>query len=443
MRAEKNDAFGRVTELRRAGRLDEAYALARRELEREPGSERVRAALGWVLYDQLKGVRAGIASQGLDAERVARALGEVAGLALPEQGNEVFFKNLFRLLASLGWELREHGGAPVLRELLAVLQRTTRVVSDVAWRADAAGAGAGLLAVPRSAANKAMAPFLAAFRGSEDDLAELVAWSGEESFALAEDVRRGAVGRPGQGEGEALSSLPRTPIYVEWTSPAKGSLGVTAYRRGVATGYGPPSATIERSVVRDPRLAALLAPHEVYEAVLSSDGRSILGTPARCEDEGIRSSFVRRFEGTFESVGAFGFVRLPGGTAASGDLLVPQRLVERHRIADLSRVSGTAAVSFRDEGDGGEADDAPWGFVVESVDRVEPPRPEDLSRRVRGQARGSQSGALFVDDVLLPARLVAEQGIRSGQLVEADAHPRWDKRRRAWGWIARSARRAQ
>lgn len=425
----------RISELRKAGRLDEAYELARRERRRDPEDEWVKGALAWVLYDQLKLVRADAARGRLDATRCERILGEVAELALPELGNEVFYRNLLRLMESLAWDVRDTLGAEGLRSYLGALARTTRVVSNVAWHAGAPGAADGLLALPRSAANRLMRAFLAAFRGSERDLSALVAWSGEESFALAEDVRRGAV-EDVQDAPDALASLPRTPFYVEWVSRSRGSVGITAYRRGVAQGYGPPIASMERSVVRDPRLAGLLAAHEVYEAVLSPDGRSILGTPERCEDEGVRSSFVRTFEGTFERVGEFGFVRLEGGTSATGDLLVPRRLVERHRIADLSLVAGTAVAVFREGTDGAEGS---WGFAVETVERVVPPSAQDTARRVRGTVRISRSGAALVEGVLVPRRMAGELGVRAGQEVEVVARRSWDKRRRAWGWVARSA----
>lgn len=434
----------KISELRKAGRLDEAYELARRELRQDPDDEWVKGALAWVLYDQLKLVRADAARGRLDAASCERIFGEVAQLALPEPGNEVFYKNLFKLMESLGWDVRDALGADGLRAYLGALTRATRVVSDVAWHADAPGAADGLLALPRSVANRLMRAFLAGFRGSEKDLSSLVSWSGEESFALAEDVRRGAV-EDVEGAPDALASLPRTPFYVEWVSKARGSLGITAYRRSVAQGYGPPTVSVERSVVRDPQLAGLLAAHEVYEAALSTDGRSILGTPVRCEDEGVRASFVRAFEGTFERVGEFGFVRLPGGTAATGDLLVPKRLVERYQIADLSQVTGTAVAVFHEADEKGaqgrraEKDAGSWGFVVETIERVVPPRAEDAQRRVRGLARRTPSGATLVEGVLVPRRMAQELGIRPGQEVELVARRSWDKRRRAWGWMARSA----
>ena len=475
----------RISELRKSGRLDEAYELACREHARDPEDEWVTGALSWVLYDQLKLVRADAARGRLDAPRCARVLREVAALRLPEQGNDVFYRNLHRLLESLVWDVRDALGADGLRTLLATLTETTRVVSDVAWRADAAGAGEGLLALPRSVAKRMLRAFLAGLGGSpgdgalgvepsgdgarrgesgdersegnlaQRDLAALVAWSGEESFALAEDVRRG-VPADAPGGGDALSSLPRIPIYVEWTSPSRGALGITAYRRSVAQGYGPPTASLERSVVVDRRLAGLLAAHEVYDAVLSPDGRAILGTPSRCDDEGVRASFIRPFEGTFERIGSFGFVRLPGGTSATGDVLVPRRLVERHGIANLSQVRGTAVAAFREAGEkdagsrasddagasaraGAEKDAGSWGFVADAIERVVPPSAEDVARHVRGTVRVARSGAVLVEGVLVPRRMAAELGLRAGQEVEVVARRSWDRRRRAWGWIARSA----
>ena len=86
----------KISELRKAGRLDEAYELARRELRQDPDDEWVKGALAWVRYDPLKLVRADAARGRLDAAGCERIFGEVAQLALPEPGNEVFNKNHFK-----------------------------------------------------------------------------------------------------------------------------------------------------------------------------------------------------------------------------------------------------------------------------------------------------------------------------------------------------------
>ena len=146
----------------------------------------------------------------------------------------------------------------------------------------------------------------------------------------------------------------------------------------------------------------------------------------------LRSVFVRRFEDRFERVGDFGFVRLPGGTAATGDVLVPARTVAELGICDLSVVSGVAVASFRE----GEKDaEGSWGFVADEVERVEPPRAEDVERQVTGVVRFARGGAAFVGECLVPARVVAERGLREGQELTATARLRWDKRRRRWDWV--------
>lgn len=420
-------ASGIITSMRKSGRLDEALGLARREHARHPGDERVSRALSWVLCDLVR--RDGA------SPRLAEHLRGIAELRLPDDGNEVLYKNLLRRLADLAWDLRRAYDERGLRALLDALLSATVVVPDAEWLADGRSRSDGeRVLIPTSEAGPLLRPLFSAFSGSPGELESLVSWSGPEPFVMAEDLRHGTWEAPDE-EGktpEALDDLPRTPIYVEWASPRRGALGITAYRRSAVREFGAPQVSIERSVVHDARLARELRAHEVYDAVLSPDGRSVLGTPEVCGDEALRSVFVRRFEGRFERVGDYGFVRLPGGTASTGDVLVPARTVAELGIADLSVLSGVAVASYREEEDA-------WGFVADAVERVEPPRSDDVERRVTGTVRVSRGGSAFVDDCLVPERLMGELGLRDGQEVSVRARLRWDRRRRTWDWIAVSA----
>ena len=421
---------GMVSSLRKAGRLDEARAIGRRERERHPDDARLARALAWVLCDLVR-------RDGARAELLAAHLGELAGLLRDEKDGELLCKSLLRRLADAAWELRRAHDDRGLRALLDVLRRSVRVVPDAEWLAAGRARSDGMrIEVPTSEAKPLLRPFFSAFGASPQDLGALVTWCGPEPFVLTEDLRRGSWDAPGEKDdspADALSELPRTPVYVEWASPRRGSVGITAYRRSAVREYGAPELSIERSVVRDARLARELVPHEVYDAVLSPDGRSILGEPVPCTDPTVRATFVRRFEGRFERVGSYGFVRLPGGTAAGNDVLVPERLVKSHAIEDLSVVAGVAAASYREGEKDGEGS---WGFVADAVERVEPPRREDTERLVTGDLRVSPGGAAFVGECLVPARMVTERALRAGDRLDARVRLRWDKRRRSWDWIA-------
>lgn len=420
-------ASGIITSMRKSGRLDEALGLARREHARHPGDERVSRALSWVLCDLVR--RDGA------SPRLAEHLRGIAELRLPDDGNEVLYKNLLRRLTDLAWDLRRAHDERGLRALLDSLRSATVVVPDAEWLAGGRSRSDGeRVLISTSEAGPLLRPLFSAFSGSPEELESLVSWSGPEPFVMAEDLRHGTWEAPDE-EGEtpeALDDLPRTTIYVEWASPRRGALGITAYRRSAVREFGAPQVSIERSVVHDARLARELRAHEVYDAVLSPDGRSVLGTPEVCGDEALRSVFVRRFEGRFERVGDYGFVRLPGGTASTGDVLVPARTVAELGIADLSMLSGVAVASYREDEDA-------WGFVADSVERVEPPRPDDVERRVTGTVRVSRGGSAFVGDCLVPERLMGELGLRDGQEASVRARLRWDRRRRTWDWIAVSA----
>lgn len=421
---------GMVSSLRKAGRLDEARAVGRRERGRHPDDARLARSLAWVLCDLVR-------RDGMRPELLEAHLGELAELLRGEKDGELLCRSLLRRLTDAAWELRRAHDDRGLRALLDVLRQSVHIVPDAEWLATGRARSDGArIEVPTSEAEPLLRPFFSALGTSPQDLDALVSWCGPEPFVLTEDLRRGswdAPGEKGDAPADVLSGLPRTSFYVEWASPRHGSVGITAYRRSAVREYGAPELSIERSVVRDARLAHELRPHEVYDAVLSPDGRAILGEPALCTDPAVRATFVRRFEGRFERVGSYGFVRLPGGTAAGNDILVPERLVRGHAIGDLSVVAGVAAASFR-EGEGG--DEGSWGFVADAVERVEPPRREDVERPVTGELRVSSGGAAFVGECLVPARMVADHGLRAGDRIDAKTRLRWDRRRRSWGWIA-------
>lgn len=372
-------ASGQIIGLRKGGRLDAALALARRAHAADPDDADVALSLGWVLADLM-----GRAREAAGAGRVGRVtelLRELAGLGLAGAGAARLRASVLRQLTSLAWDLARGGSPDELRALLAALRETIAVAPAGRTR-DGEGAAAGRLVVTPEEAEPLLRPLFSAFGDRPDDLADLVAWCGPERFVAPDDVRRGTWERsvPTTGSAAGPAGVPRTPIYVEWVSTRRGAVGVTAYRSEAPREFGPPTVSIERSVVPSARLAGLLRPHEVYDAVLSPDGRSILGTPEVCADERMRSVFVRGFEGRFERVGAdgYGFVRLPGGTAASGDVLVPARLAAHHGIADRSWVTGTAAAVFREGADGAEGT---WGFVADAVERAVPPTDEERALR--------------------------------------------------------------
>lgn len=370
-------ASGQIIGLRKSGRLDAALALARRAHAADPGDADVALSLGWVLADLMGRAReaAGEARVG----RVAELLRELAGLGLAGAGAARLRASVLRQLTSLAWDLVRADDLDGLRELLAALRGTVVVASAARPQR---GAGAGRLAVTLEEAEPLLRPFFSAFRDRPNDLADLVAWCGAERFAAPDDVRRGTWERSATAAGSAAgpAGVPLTPIYVEWVSERRGAVGVTAYRSEAPREFGPPTVSIERSVVADARLAGLLRPHEVYDAALSPDGRVILGTPEVCADERVRSVFVRRVEGRFDRVGAggYGFVRLPGGTAATNDVLVPARLVAERGIADRSWVTGTAVAVFREGADGAEGS---WGFVMDAVERVAAPTADERALR--------------------------------------------------------------
>lgn len=433
-------ACGMATSLRRAGRLDDADALVRGELARHPGDERLSRALSWVICDRIKALADSPADR-FDPSELSEDLRELASLALPEDGNDILYRNLLRRLASLAWGLRRVGDVDALRKCLGVLTSATRVTPSSEWRAKGSPRSDGRsIELSAREAGGLLRPFLSALGGFPDDLSSLIEWSGPTPFVDAEDLRHGAWDPVGEraGAGGAVSGLPKSSFFVEWTSARHGAVGITAYRRSAVREYGAPTVSIERSVVRDPRLARSLRPHEVYDAALSPDGRSILGTPVPCEDPSIRSVFVRGFEGRIELVGDLGFVRIPGGTAATNDVLVPARLLRGRDVPNLSTVSGTAIAAF-DEGDEGE--DGSWGYVAEKVDRVTPPMPGETRRVISGKLDRSRSGACFVEGCLVPARVTMDAGLAAGEEAEVSARLRWDRRRRTWDWVAVSARR--
>lgn len=430
---------GKVTSLRRAGRLGAARALARRELNLNPGDERISRVLSWVICDHIRALSDLPASE-FDPSRLAADLRDLAALRLPEKGNDVLYRNLVRRLTSLSWNLRRAGDDGALRACLRVLMESLRISSDAEWIAKGSPRSSGrTIELCAREAQELLRPFLSVLGASSEDLSQLVEWTGAAPFANVEELRHGKwdfIGERG-GVGGAAASLPKTSFYVEWVSERHGSVGITTFRRAAAREYGAPAVSIERRVVRDPRLACTLKAHEVYDAVLSLDGRSILGSPTRCLDDSIRSTFVREFEGRIDLVGDYGFVRIPGGTAARNDILIPSRLVSGSGIPSLANVSGTAVAEFRE---GREGEEGSWGFVADKVSRVSLPSPGEVRRTIGGMLRQTRSGACFVGDCLVPAAMAERAGLIEGARVKVTAELRWDRRRRAWSWIAAAIR---
>lgn len=158
-------ACGRVASLRRAGRLDAARALARRELGRHPGDERVSRALSWVICDHVRALSDSPADE-FDPSALTADLRELAGLALPEDGNDVLYRNLVRRLASLAWGLRRAGGDSALRDCLGVLASTTRVTPNAEWRAKGSPRSDGqTVELCAREAQELLRPFLSALGG--------------------------------------------------------------------------------------------------------------------------------------------------------------------------------------------------------------------------------------------------------------------------------------
>lgn len=271
-------ASGIISSLRKGGRLDEALALARRERERRPDDERLTRALSWVLCDLVR-------RDGGDPAALAAALRELAGLALPERGNEVLYKNLLRRLTDAAWDLRRAHDVDGLRALLGALRESVRLEPGAEWLSAGSPRSAdGRLVLSTSEAEPLLRPFLSAFGGSSEDLDALVAWCGPEPFVLAEDLRHGSWEAPGEkndASADALAGLPRTPFYVEWASPRRGAVGITAYRRSAAREYGGPSVSIERSVVRGARLAGGSGPTRSTRRCSRPTGAPCWASPCR------------------------------------------------------------------------------------------------------------------------------------------------------------------
>ena len=163
-------ASGIITSMRKSGRLDEALGLARREHARHPGDERVSRALSWVLCDLVR--RDGA------SPRLAEHLSGIAELHLPDDGNEVLYKNLLRRLTDLAWDLRRVHDERGLRALLDSLRSTTVVVPDAEWLAGGRSRSDGeRVLISTSEAGPLLRPLFSAFSGSPEELESLVSWT--------------------------------------------------------------------------------------------------------------------------------------------------------------------------------------------------------------------------------------------------------------------------
>ncbi len=455
-------------------------------------------------------------------ERYCGVLGEVAGLGLRAAANAVFYERLLANLTGFAWAVRDVGD-PVCARLL-VDTACRRIGSPLGSRPAFVSPGPAprLDFPPPGPARRLFEPLHHLARGDAALMVELVAWYGLDRLApkdfaaparedglpgacraelVANDALRALAalyreGRPVPAGVDAANLLDaiegvlafrgvswkRTPrllgralelagmgdrahrylerpapegarrVYIEWLSARKGLVGIAFEGRD----------GLERHTVADADLAGSLEEGGVYTAVVSPDGRRILGDPEPVAPAGERLPFVRPFEGRFEPVRGFGFVHrdlpagdgaAPAGAADRGsafaqgaatavpaggqgrsaaslagvDVFVPAALVSEHAIGGLSRVAGTARMVFRD---------GTWRYEAARIERVDPAGPEAAERVFEGEARLQPGGYAFVGDCLVGRDLVASAQIRDGQLVRVRARRSWNRPRRAWGWSA-------
>lgn len=129
-----------ITELRKAGKLKEAFRLAQQAHAEDPDNRYVSGAFAWVIYDYLKRFKDEIecaadaagaaapssgtsATPGLDVAssvgRYCRALATAADLGLDLRGNEVFYERLFGSnLPGVAWALRKAGNCRAAGQLI-------------------------------------------------------------------------------------------------------------------------------------------------------------------------------------------------------------------------------------------------------------------------------------------------------------------------------------
>lgn len=215
--------------------------------------------------------------------------------------------------------------------------------------------------------------------------------------------------------------VPKVDFYLEWTAPEKGLAGIVTFQSPIYT-----LERAERLCLHDANLAKNYEPGRVYSASLDKNGLRMYGNAVPSDNKRMECVFVKGFEGVFEAVKSYGFVH-----TKSDDVWIPERLVKKHSLVALARVTGQTVASFRKRKG---AKDGEWTREPRIIE-VTPPSPGDGQKEVEGVVRIARGGFGFVsDNLFIPPRLVVECGLKDGDAIRGTAVKSWNKKKRQWSW---------
>ncbi len=215
--------------------------------------------------------------------------------------------------------------------------------------------------------------------------------------------------------------VPKVDFYLEWTAPEKGLAGIDTFPSSVYT-----LNQAERLCLHDANLAKNYKPGRVYTASLDKFGLRMYGNAVPSDNSRMESVFVRKFEGIFEAVKAYGFVH-----TKTDDVWIPERLVKEHGLVSFAKVKGKTVASFRKKKG---SKDGEWSHEPRILD-VTLPSPEESSDEIEGTVRIARGGFGFVsDDCFIPPNLIAEHDLRDGDIIKGIVVKSWDKKKRQWSW---------
>lgn len=138
----------------------------------------------------------------------------------------------------------------------------------------------------------------------------------------------------------------------------------------------------------------------------------------------IKSKFIHHFNGVFEKVKEFGFIR-----DSFAEIFVNPSVVKEYKISPYATVTGRV-IEKHDK----KRYRKTWQIV--GIDSIIEPNMDEFEKEVTGEISLSLKGFGFLDDVFVPASLLLGNNIEEYDTVVAKASKSWDQKRDTWSWKA-------
>lgn len=134
--------------------------------------------------------------------------------------------------------------------------------------------------------------------------------------------------------------------------------------------------------------------------------------------------FIKKFNGIFDKVYDFGYIR--DGVV---ELYVNKTLVNQFKLLPFSEVSGTMFTTYNKKKKITE-------YKLISIVNVEEPDPNEFQSEIYGIFKRAKNGFGFVEDCFVPKELIDQSDLEEYGFAKVRAHKSWDRKKNIWSWKA-------